>query len=65
MIEYLHSMFIRLLPQDEEINQASQLIESLKSQIIEQEEIIAQTKTDYDGVQEDMVRLQVLFFNCN
>lgn len=45
--------------QDEEINQTSQLAERLKEQLIEQEEIIAQSRADYNGLQEDMTRLQV------
>jgi len=46
-------------PQDEEINQTSQLVERLKAQMLEQEEVITQTRADYESVQEEMTRLQV------
>ena len=44
--------------QDEEINNQGQLIEKLKEQMLEQEELIAQSRRDYESVQNDMGRIQ-------
>ncbi|XP_076808076.1 kinesin heavy chain-like isoform X2 [Clavelina lepadiformis] len=52
-----NNLYKMLDDKDEEINQASQLLERLKSQILEQEEVIAQSRADYEAVQEDMTRL--------
>ena len=44
---------------DEEINQMSQTLEVLKDQLVEQEELLAQRRTDHETVQEEVTRLQV------
>lgn len=43
---------------DEEINQMSQTLEVLKAQLVEQEELLAQRRTDQETVQEEVTRLQ-------
>lgn len=43
---------------DEEINQHSQYVEKLKEQMLEQEELIASTRRDYELVQQEMNRIQ-------
>ncbi|XP_050685988.1 kinesin heavy chain-like isoform X2 [Eriocheir sinensis] len=43
---------------DEEINQHSQLAEKLKEQMLEQEELIAATRRDYEVLQTEMARIQ-------
>lgn len=45
--------------QDDDINELTQLSERLKQQMLEQEEVIARSREDYDTVQEEMTRLQV------
>ncbi|OUC39596.1 kinesin motor domain protein [Trichinella nativa] len=44
---------------DDEIQQQSQLAERLKEQLNEQEELIKQTKTDYEVLQSEMSRIQM------
>lgn len=44
--------------QDEEINQQSQLVEKLKEQMMEQEELIGATRRDYESLQQEMNRIQ-------
>jgi kinesin family member 5 len=51
-------LYLQLDEKDEEINQHSQLIEKLKDQILEQEELIASTRRDYELVQHEMNRIQ-------
>ncbi|GLH08597.1 Kinesin-like protein costa [Gryllus bimaculatus] len=43
---------------DEEINQQSQLVEKMKDQMLEQEELIASTRRDYELLQQEMNRIQ-------
>jgi len=43
---------------DEEINQMSQSLEVLKAQIVEQEELLAQRRTDQETMHEEVSRLQ-------
>ena len=47
-----------LCDQDEEINNQSQMIEKLREQMLEQEELIAQSRRDYENVQSEMARIQ-------
>lgn len=42
---------------DDEINQQSQLVEKLKEQMLEQEELISSTRRDYEHLQSEMNRL--------
>lgn len=53
-----HSCVITICYQDDEINNQSQLIERLKEQMLEQEELIAGSKRDYDQLQQDMGHIQ-------
>lgn len=61
---FLHFIVItnlshRFFPfQDEEINQQSQLVEKLKEQMMEQEELIGATRKDYESLQQEMNRIQ-------
>lgn len=43
---------------DDEINNTSQMIERLKEQMMEQEELISSGKKDYDVLQQEMARIQ-------
>uniref|UniRef100_A0A8C0UVX5 Kinesin-like protein n=1 Tax=Cyanistes caeruleus TaxID=156563 RepID=A0A8C0UVX5_CYACU len=43
---------------DEEINQQSQLVEKLKTQMLDQEELLASTRRDQDNLQAELNRLQ-------
>ncbi|KAI5633055.1 kinesin motor domain-containing protein [Phthorimaea operculella] len=54
----LEALYQQLDDKDEEINQHSQLIEKLKEQMMEQEELIACTRRDYESLQGDMNRIQ-------
>ena len=48
-----------MFQKDEEINQISQTVEVLKSQLVEQEELLAQRRTEHETAQEEVTRLQV------
>ena len=48
--------------QDEEINNQSQLIEKLREQMLEQEELIAQSRRDYENIQSEMARIQQVMY---
>ncbi|XP_053625367.1 kinesin heavy chain [Plodia interpunctella] len=54
----LEALYQQLDDKDEEINQQSQLVEKLKDQMMEQEELIACTRRDYETLQGDMNRIQ-------
>lgn len=54
----LETLYQQLDDKDEEINQQSQLVEKLKEQMMEQEELIACTRRDYEALQGDMNRIQ-------
>ncbi|XP_064087210.1 kinesin heavy chain-like isoform X1 [Macrobrachium nipponense] len=51
-------LYLSLDEKDEEINQQSQLAEKLKEQMLEQEELIAATRRDYEVLQAEMSRIQ-------
>lgn len=51
-------LYQQLDEKDDEIQTQSQLAERLKQQMAEQEELIKQTKIDYEQVQTDMSRIQ-------
>lgn len=55
--EERESLYQQLDEKDEEINQQSQYAEKLKDQIMEQEELIATTRRDYEQLQSEMTRL--------
>lgn len=44
--------------QDEEINELSQMIERLREQMLEQEDLISMGKRDYETLQQEMTRIQ-------
>lgn len=50
-------LYQQLDEKDEEINQQSQYIEKLKEQMLEQEELIASTRRDYELLQQEMNRI--------
>ena len=45
--------------QDDEINNQCQLAEKLNEQMLEQEELIAATRRDFENLQAEMARIQV------
>lgn len=51
-------LYQQLDDKDEEINNQAQLIEKLKEQMLEQEELIGASRRDYDSVQAEMARIQ-------
>lgn len=51
-------LYQQLDEKDEEINQQSQYVEKLKDQMLEQEELIASTRRDYELLQQEMNRIQ-------
>ncbi|XP_034720723.1 kinesin heavy chain-like isoform X2 [Etheostoma cragini] len=52
------NLYKQLDDKDDEINQHSQLAEKLKEQMIDQEELLASTRRDYEKIQEELCRLQ-------
>lgn len=51
-------LFQQLDEKDDEINQHSQYVEKLKEQIMDQEELIANARRDYENLQGEMTRIQ-------
>lgn len=51
-------LYQQLDDKDEEINQQSQYVEKLKEQIMDQEELIANSRRDYENLQTEMTRIQ-------
>lgn len=51
-------LYQQLDDKDEEINQQSQYSEKLKEQIMDQEELIANARRDYENLQGEMTRIQ-------
>lgn len=51
-------LYLQLDEKDEEINQQSQYVEKLKDQIMDQEELIANARRDYESLQMEMARSQ-------
>lgn len=56
-LKNVHSLTHLFFIQDEEINQQSQLVEKLKEQMMEQEELISATRRDYESLQQEMNRI--------
>ncbi|KAL8577573.1 hypothetical protein ACOMHN_044253 [Nucella lapillus] len=52
------SLYQQLDDKDEEINNQSQLIEKLKEQMLEQEDLITGSRRDHENLQADMTRIQ-------
>ena len=40
----------------------NELVEKLKEQMLEQEELIASTRRDYENLTKEMTKIQVLYF---
>ncbi|GIY70247.1 kinesin heavy chain [Caerostris darwini] len=51
-------LYAQLDEKDDEIDRQSQLIEKLKEQMLEQEELITTTRKDYEALQQEMNRIQ-------
>uniref|UniRef100_A0A8D3BYM2 Kinesin-like protein n=1 Tax=Scophthalmus maximus TaxID=52904 RepID=A0A8D3BYM2_SCOMX len=58
LLDITFKLLQNLFPKDDEINQHSQLAEKLKEQMLDQEELLASTRRDYDKIQEELCRLQ-------
>uniref|UniRef100_A0A8C7E535 Kinesin-like protein n=1 Tax=Naja naja TaxID=35670 RepID=A0A8C7E535_NAJNA len=56
--EEMAKVYKQLDDKDEEINQQSQLVEKLKTQMLDQEELLASTRRDQDNMQAELNRLQ-------
>ncbi|XP_014826148.1 PREDICTED: kinesin heavy chain isoform 5C, partial [Poecilia mexicana] len=54
----IRNLYKQLDDKDDEINQHSQLAEKLKEQMLDQEELLASTRRDYEKIQEELCRLQ-------
>ncbi|XP_075385930.1 kinesin heavy chain [Tenrec ecaudatus] len=57
--EEISSLYRQLDEKDDEINQQSQLAEKLKQQMLDQDELLASTRRDYEKIQEELTRLQI------
>ncbi|KAL0963910.1 hypothetical protein UPYG_G00315250 [Umbra pygmaea] len=56
--ELITDLYQQLDDKDDEINQHSQLAEEVKEQMLDQEELLASTRKDYEKLQEDVSRMQ-------
>uniref|UniRef100_A0A3B3CM96 Kinesin-like protein n=1 Tax=Oryzias melastigma TaxID=30732 RepID=A0A3B3CM96_ORYME len=56
--EDIGDLYKQLDDKDDEINHYSQLGEKLKEQMMDQEELLASTRRDYEKIQEELCRLQ-------
>ncbi|XP_041438474.1 kinesin heavy chain isoform X3 [Xenopus laevis] len=56
--EEIRKMYKQLDEKDDDINQQSQLVEKLKQQMLEQDELLISTRGDNDKVQMELSRLQ-------
>uniref|UniRef100_A0A8K9XY11 Kinesin-like protein n=1 Tax=Oncorhynchus mykiss TaxID=8022 RepID=A0A8K9XY11_ONCMY len=56
--EDISNLYKQLDDKDDEINQQSQLAEKLKEQMLDQDELLASTRRDYEKIHEDLSRLQ-------
>ena len=45
---------------DDEIQEQSQLVEKLKEQMLEQEDLISSTRRDYENLTKEMSKIQVI-----
>ncbi|KPP70900.1 kinesin heavy chain-like, partial [Scleropages formosus] len=57
--EEIRKLYKQLDDKDDEINQQSQLIEKLKEQMLDQDELLASTRGDSEKVQTELGRLQM------
>ncbi|XP_043939543.1 kinesin heavy chain isoform X2 [Protopterus annectens] len=56
--EEIRKLYKQLDDKDDEINQQSQMVEKLKEQMLDQEELLASTRGDSEKVQNELSRLQ-------
>uniref|UniRef100_A0A3P8YEK4 Kinesin motor domain-containing protein n=1 Tax=Esox lucius TaxID=8010 RepID=A0A3P8YEK4_ESOLU len=56
--EDIINLYKQLDDKDDEINQQSQLVEKLKEQMLDQDELLASTRRDYEKIHEELSRLQ-------
>ena len=52
-------LYAMLDSKDDEIQEQSQLVEKLKEQMLEQEELISSTRRDYENLTKEMAKIQV------
>ncbi|XP_041946791.1 kinesin heavy chain-like isoform X1 [Alosa sapidissima] len=57
--EEIRKLYKQLDDKDDEINQQSQMVEKLKEQMLDQEELLASTRGDSEKVQSELGRLQM------
>ena len=57
--EEREKLFQLLDAKDDEIQEQSQLVEKLKEQMLEQEELILSTRRDYENLTKEMNKIQV------
>ena len=57
--EEREKLFQLLDAKDDEIQEQSQLVEKLKEQMLEQEELIVGTRRDYENLSKEMNKIQV------
>uniref|UniRef100_A0AAR2J5F3 Kinesin-like protein n=1 Tax=Pygocentrus nattereri TaxID=42514 RepID=A0AAR2J5F3_PYGNA len=55
----LAKLYKQLDDKDDEINQQSQLVEKLKQQMLDQEELLGSSRRDHDNLQAELTRLQL------
>ncbi|XP_076837119.1 kinesin-1 heavy chain-like isoform X2 [Brachyhypopomus gauderio] len=55
----LAKLYKQMDDKDDEINQQSQLVEKLKQQMLDQEELLASSRRDFDSLQAELTRLQL------
>jgi len=58
--EEREKLFQMLDAKDDEIQEQSQLVEKLKEQMLEQEELIVSTRRDYENLSKEMNKIQVV-----
>ena len=61
--EEREKLFQMLDAKDDEIQEQSQLVEKLKEQMLEQEELIVSTRRDYENLSKEMNKIQVFYSN--
>ena len=62
--EEREKLFQLLDSKDDEIQFQSQMVEKLKEQLLEQEELISSTRRDYENLTKEMNKIQVSRFFC-
>ena len=65
MDEERERLYQLLDSKDDEIQEQSQLVEKLKEQMLEQEDLISSTRRDYENLTKEMSKIQVINYSCN